>query len=50
MKREYVEFCECELANGTYTETNDFGWWDMCVECNKVIDGTFEFHSSGLED
>ena len=31
------EFCICKEQTGTYTELDDFGFWDMCIKCNKRI-------------
>lgn len=49
MDNNNVEFCKCENAKGVYSESNDFGWWYCCCECNKVIEDSFEYHSSEMD-
>ncbi|MBW9159460.1 hypothetical protein [Clostridium tagluense] len=37
------EFCKCMRTSSIYDEIDDWGHWDMCVDCNKPIEGTYEF-------
>lgn len=38
------EYCTCSGRSSVYadTESNDFGYWLVCSDCNKKIEG--EFH------
>jgi hypothetical protein len=49
MDDNHVKFCECENVEGVYSESDDLGWWYRCRECNKVIEGSFEYHSNELD-
>ena len=49
MNDNHVEFCECENRKGVYSESDDFGYWCKCSECNKVIEDSFEYHSNELD-
>ena len=40
MKREY---CKCENPKLVYTDFDDFAQWDVCGECNKEIDETYQY-------
>lgn len=43
MTKEYPR-CECgNPSNTASTSMNDFGCWDVCEDCGKQIDGTFEY-------
>lgn len=49
MNNEQVEYCRCEETHSVYSEINDWGWWYRCCTCNKVIEGSFEYHSNELD-
>lgn len=36
------EFCKCEHTSSVYSENNDWNRWDMCSDCEKPIEGTYE--------
>lgn len=42
-------YCEREKPSSLSTETNDIAKWDVCCDCGKVIDCSYEFinHSDG---
>ena len=46
---EIQEYCQCENSSGVYTETSDFGYWDVCCDCNKVVDGSYELYTEDID-
>lgn len=38
-----IEYCTCEKCTQTYTVTDDFAQWDVCSNCNKPIEDTYEY-------
>lgn len=38
-------WCECEKRSSVYTEHGDFGCWDRCSDCGKVIEGSFMYYN-----
>lgn len=44
---ERNEFCECKKLSGTYsdTESTDFGYWDVCLNCDKKIEFGFHYYN-----
>ena len=45
MQHENNEYCTCGCPNGVYTETGEFGQWDVCCKCGKVIEDSFEYYN-----
>lgn len=43
------EFCECEHSSSLYNEHDDWGNWDVCSDCKKPIEDTYQYfnHSDG---
>lgn len=41
------EFCKCDNISGLYsdTETSDFGYWDVCLTCDKKIEDGFHYYN-----
>ena len=45
------EFCTCKNSSSVYTETGEWGCWDMCSDCNKVIGDSYtEYNHYDGED
>lgn len=40
-----TEFCQCEHPSSVTSESNDFGLWLVCCDCNKPIEDSFEYHN-----
>lgn len=38
-----IEYCKCEKPSCVYSETNDWGYWLQCSDCNKPIEDNFEY-------
>lgn len=38
-------FCQCEHSSSYHTDTNDWGQWDVCNDCNKPIEDSFEYYN-----
>lgn len=46
-----VEFCKCKNPSSLYTENDDWGCWNKCSDCNKVIEDSYtEFNHYDGED
>lgn len=41
------EFCSCENVTSIYTDTesSDFGYWEVCSDCNKKIEDGFHYYN-----
>lgn len=33
-----IEYCTCKNSNSVHTEFNDWYEWDVCNDCNKMIE------------
>ena len=38
-----IEFCTCPDCKSVSSQSNDFGYWYVCNNCNKPIDETFVY-------
>jgi len=38
-----VNYCKCEKSSSVYTDMDTFGHWDMCSDCNKVIEDSYKY-------
>lgn len=43
-----VEYCNCKSCSSIYSESNDWGYWDICSDCNKPIEDSYT--PNDLED
>ena len=43
MTGEKIEYCTCEKLERVYTDMDDFGHWDVCDVCGKVVEGTYVY-------
>lgn len=43
MQMAETEYCKCKNSSGVYSPTNDFGYWDVCKDCDKVIEDSYEY-------
>ena len=41
------EFCSCKNITSIYadTESSDFGYWDVCSNCNKKLEDGFHYYN-----
>ena len=41
------EYCQCNVPSSIYsdTESSDFGYWDVCGNCNKKIEDGFHYYN-----
>lgn len=47
---ESTEICICEEVKCVYAETDDFGHWLVCSNCNKPIEDSYEYDNQSDED
>ncbi len=45
---EETEFCKCEHSSSVYTEMDMWGHWDVCNDCSKPVEGTYEYFSDEI--
>lgn len=38
-----TEYCKCDKNTAVYSESNDFGYWLVCSECEKVVEDSFTY-------
>lgn len=40
------DYCTCKAHSSIYADTSlsDFGYWDMCSDCNKRIKDGFHYY------
>ena len=38
-------FCTCAHPSSIYTQMDEWGYWDMCSDCHRPIEDTYEYHS-----
>ena len=43
MAEEKVEYCTCEKLKRVYTDMDDFGYWNVCDVCGKIVENTYEY-------
>lgn len=36
-------YCECKVLNSVSTEIGEWGQWDVCNDCNRPVEDTFEY-------
>jgi hypothetical protein len=37
------EYCTCNKRSSIYGDSDDWGCWDVCVNCNKPIEGSYTY-------
>lgn len=37
------EFCSCGNRSSVYNESDGFGSWDVCSNCKKPIEDSYEY-------
>ena len=42
MTEEKIEYCTCENLKSVHSENDDFMRWDVCDDCGKVLEFSFE--------
>ena len=44
---EKEEFCKCKHRSGitSDTESDEFGYWDICCDCGKRIEDGFHYYN-----
>jgi hypothetical protein len=35
------DYCSCENDSGVYSRSNEWGEWDCCTDCDKVIEDSY---------
>ncbi len=43
--KDIDDFCKCKNSSGVYTNTGSWGHWDICLDCNKVIEDSFSYYN-----
>lgn len=43
MTKVKIEYFTCEKLVRVYTDMDDFGHWDVCDVCGKVVENTYEY-------
>lgn len=43
MNEEKNEYCTCEKLERVYSQNDDFGHWDVCDICGKVVEDSYEY-------
>ena len=38
-----IEYCRCEKLQRVYTDVDDFGNWNVCDVCDKIVEDTYEY-------
>ena len=44
------DYCKCENPTSVYSENDDWGYWYVCSDCNKVIEDTYTYFSEDQSD
>ena len=46
-KEQNSDFCSCKNITSIYTDTesSDFGYWEVCSNCNKKIEDGFHYYN-----
>ena len=42
------DFCSCDNLTVVYTESDHWGYWDVCNTCNKAIEDSYTYNSFDL--
>ncbi|MFW2500424.1 hypothetical protein [Clostridium diolis] len=37
------EYCTCNGRTSIYTENDDWGFWDVCCNCNKPVECSYTY-------
>lgn len=40
------DYCRCEKVESVSSDTDDFGYWDICNRCRKPIEDSYEYFNS----
>lgn len=43
MEVENIDYCQCEHIKGIHTVNGEFGYWELCSECDKPIEDGFHY-------
>ena len=38
-------YCKCKNIKGVYCVCEEWGYWDVCSNCNKPLDGEFHYYN-----
>jgi hypothetical protein len=44
------DYCQCENSSSVYSETNDWGYWNVCSDCNKAIEDSYTYFTEDQSD
>lgn len=47
---ENKDYCKCKEVNSVSSEIGEWGYWDVCNDCGKVIEDSFEYHDQSEDD
>lgn len=39
------DYCQCEKSSSVYSDTDNWGCWDVCSDCGKVIEDSYAYDS-----
>lgn len=44
------EYCQCDGQLTVYTSNGEWGYWDMCANCDKPLEDGFHYYSEEEND
>lgn len=39
------DYCKCENPSSVYTDDDDWGHWDVCSDCGKPIEDSYQYYN-----
>lgn len=50
MKRN-LKYCDCKRPSAVTTENDEWGYWEICCDCGKRIEGSYHYynHYDGID-
>lgn len=49
-QKKEIEYCTCKNTSSVYSETDDFGFWYICSDCDKPIEDSYEYFDKNSDD
>ncbi len=40
------DFCKCEKSSSVLFANDEWGYWDVCSDCNKPIEDSYNYDSN----
>ena len=40
-----ADYCKCEHSSSIASQVGEFGYWDICCDCGKLLEDGFHYYN-----